>query len=117
MPHPNEGRLLFEPEDLALTIDLILEGDEHAALLLAQLFVSFRQAIDSGLHGINQTGSGRLNRVDLPTLSGTSGCAQSLPFVSRRRTQGRGRTVRNNQRRDRKNNISNPPAQTIQPSG
>jgi hypothetical protein len=53
--HPNEGRILFDREDLALTIDLILEGDEHAPLLLGQLFVGFRQAIDSGLHGINQT--------------------------------------------------------------
>jgi len=51
----NETRVLFEREDLALTIDLILKGDEHAPLLLGQLFVSFRQAIDSGLHGINQT--------------------------------------------------------------
>jgi hypothetical protein len=50
-----ECSVLFDREDLALTIDLILEGDEHAPLLLGQLFVSFRRAIDSGLHGINQT--------------------------------------------------------------
>jgi len=49
-----EESVHFDREDLALTIDLILNGDEHAPLLLAQLFVSFRQAIDSGLHGINQ---------------------------------------------------------------
>jgi hypothetical protein len=52
---PDEGRVLFHCEDLALTIDLVLEGDEHAAHFWGQLFVSFRQAIDSGLHGINET--------------------------------------------------------------
>lgn len=51
----HEDKVHFDREDLALTIDLILNGDEHAPLLLAQLFVSFRQAIDSGLRGINQT--------------------------------------------------------------
>lgn len=47
--------IYFERGDLALTIDLILNRDEDAPLLLAQLLVTFRQAIDSGLHGINQT--------------------------------------------------------------
>jgi hypothetical protein len=64
-PGTAEGRELFDKEDLALTIDLILEGDEHAPLLLAQLFVSFRQAIDSGLHGINQTRQALANSIEL----------------------------------------------------
>ena len=62
---PNEGRVLFEREDLALTIDLILEGDENAPLLLGQLFVSFRQAMDSGLHGINQTRQALADSIEL----------------------------------------------------
>ena len=61
----NETRVLFEREDLALTIDLILKGDEHAPLLLGQLFVSFRQAIDSGLHGINQTRQAFVDSIEL----------------------------------------------------
>lgn len=64
-PQPTEGRLLFDREDLALTIDLILEGDGHAPLLLAQLFVSFRQAIDSGLHGLNQTRQALADSIEL----------------------------------------------------
>jgi hypothetical protein len=50
----DEAKVYFDREDLALTIDLILNGDEHAPLLLAQLFVSLRQAIDSGLHGVTR---------------------------------------------------------------
>jgi hypothetical protein len=62
---PNEGYVLFDREDLALTIDLILDCDEHAPLLLGQLFVSFRQAIDSGLHGINQTRQALADSIEL----------------------------------------------------
>jgi hypothetical protein len=62
---PNEGRILFDREDLARTIDLILEGDEHAPLLLGHLFVTFRQAIDSGLHGINQTRQALADSIEL----------------------------------------------------
>jgi hypothetical protein len=60
-----ECSVLFDREDLALTIDLILEGDEHAPLLLGQLFVGFRQAIDSGLHGINQTRQALADSIEL----------------------------------------------------
>lgn len=62
---PDEHGVLFDREDLALTIDLILEGDEHAPLLLGQLFISFRQAIDSGLQGINQTRQALADSVEL----------------------------------------------------
>jgi hypothetical protein len=63
--HPEERRVLFDREDLALTINLILEGDEHAPHLLGRLFVTFRQAIDSGLHGINQTGQALDDSIEL----------------------------------------------------
>src|SRR5439155_26071012 len=46
-------------------IDLILNGDEHAPPLLGQLFVTFRQAIDSGLHGINQTRQALADSIEL----------------------------------------------------
>jgi len=61
----SEGKTLFDREDLALTIDLILEGDQHAPLLLGQLFVTFRQAIDSGLDGINQTREALADSIEL----------------------------------------------------
>lgn len=60
-----EARVLFDREDLALTIDLILNGDEHAPLLLGQLFVTFRHAIDGGLHGINQTRQALADAIEL----------------------------------------------------
>src|ERR1051325_6088317 len=60
-----EDTVRFDREDLALTIDLILKGDEHAPLLLGQLFVSFRQAIDSGLHGITQTRQALVDSIEL----------------------------------------------------
>jgi hypothetical protein len=62
---PNGHPVLFDREDLALTIDLILSGDEHAPLLLGQLFVTFKQAIDSGLHGINQTRQALADSLEL----------------------------------------------------
>ena len=62
---PNEERVLFDCEDLELTIDLVLEGDEHAPLILGQLFVRFRQAIDSGLHGINETRKALVAAIEL----------------------------------------------------
>jgi hypothetical protein len=63
---PREAaKVHFDREDLALTIDLILTGDEHAPLLLGQLFVTFRQAIDSGLHGINQTRQALADSIEL----------------------------------------------------
>ena len=62
---PNEERIFFDREDLALTIDLILQGDEHSHLLLGQLFISFRQAIDSGLEGINQTRQALADSIEL----------------------------------------------------
>ncbi|MDQ3803451.1 MAG: hypothetical protein M3416_06425 [Acidobacteriota bacterium] len=46
---------MFEREDLVLSIGLILGGDAHAADVLARLFEEFRQAIEGGLRGINET--------------------------------------------------------------
>jgi hypothetical protein len=62
---PDERRVLFDREDLALSIDLILKGDEHAHLALGHLLISFRQAIDSGLHGINQTRQALADSIEL----------------------------------------------------
>ena len=62
---PDEGRAYFDREGLELTIDLVLNADEHAPHFLGQLFVSFRQAIDSGLHGINQTRQALAEAIDL----------------------------------------------------
>jgi hypothetical protein len=49
-----EGSLRFDREDLARSLELILTGDGHAADILARLLDSFRQAIESGLRGIDE---------------------------------------------------------------
>src|SRR5438445_12004212 len=69
---PDEGTAYFDREGLELTIDLVLNADEHAPYFLGQLFVSIRQAIDSGFHGINQTrGPCQGDRPDLPAFTRT----------------------------------------------
>jgi hypothetical protein len=64
----DEESLRFEREDLASDIELILKGDSHSPEALARLFVSFRQAIDSGLYGINQTRSALVIAIELVYL-------------------------------------------------
>jgi hypothetical protein len=54
-PRVQDEESHFDREGLELTIDLVLNADEHAPHFLGQLFTGFRQAIDSGLHGINET--------------------------------------------------------------
>ena len=56
---------MFEREDLALSIELILKGDEHAPELLARMFIGFRQAINGGLLGINEASDALLAAVEL----------------------------------------------------
>lgn len=43
----------------------LAQADLTNAKLLAQLFVTFRQAIDSGLHGIKQTRQALANSIEL----------------------------------------------------
>ena len=59
---------LFEREDLAASLDLPLSDDPDAADALARLFDSFRQAMDSGLQGINETRRALLISVELAYL-------------------------------------------------
>lgn len=51
----DEDNLLLDRETLAPNIETILGGGPHAPDTLAGLFVELRQAIESGLTGINQT--------------------------------------------------------------
>jgi hypothetical protein len=59
------GTAYFDREGLELTIDLVLNADDHAPHFLGQLFTSFRQAIDSGLSGIIETREALAEAVDL----------------------------------------------------
>ncbi len=66
-PH-DDGDLLFDHEDLAVDIALILQGSSHAPDVLARLFITFKKAIDSGLHGVHQTSRALLTAVELTYL-------------------------------------------------
>lgn len=63
-----EGRPLFEREDLALSIGLILGGDAQAADVLARLFEEFRRAIEGGLRGINEAREALAAAVEISYL-------------------------------------------------
>ena len=65
---PDEGSLLFDREDLASDIEWILSDSPHAPEALARLFVSFKQAIDSGLQGISQTSKALVMAIELVYL-------------------------------------------------
>lgn len=79
-----KGRLFFEREDLASSVELILKGDADAPDALAQLFVMFKQAIESGLEGINQTNKALLTGIELAYLhSSVHDAATTLYVLSR----------------------------------
>ena len=61
---PNQ-EAYFDREGLEVTIDVVLNGNEHAPHFLGQLFTSFRQAIDSGLSGIIETREALAEAIDL----------------------------------------------------
>jgi hypothetical protein len=68
----DEDSLMFDREDLALSVGLILDGDPLAADVLARLLDSFRHAIDGGLRGINAARRGLTLAVELAYLRTTA---------------------------------------------
>lgn len=79
----DEGNPLFEREDLARSLGLILGGDEHAPEILGRLLVGFRLAIDSGLRGIDETREALVEAVELVYLhSGAHASALKLYRLS-----------------------------------
>jgi hypothetical protein len=78
-----EDSILFDREDLALWIGLILNGDPRAADVLTRLLDSFRRAIDQGLPGINAARRGLSAAVELTYLhTGTHASALKLYRLS-----------------------------------
>ena len=66
-PHDAEC-LLFEREDLARSVELILAGGPGAADALARLLDEFRYAIDGGLGGIEAARRGLATAIELAYL-------------------------------------------------
>ncbi len=50
----DEEKLIVDQEWLAMSVESILKGDPDAPETLARMFISFREAIKSGLRGMNQ---------------------------------------------------------------
>jgi hypothetical protein len=79
----DEDSLLFDREELAVWIGLILDGDPRAADVLARLLDTFRHAIDGGLRGINTARRGLVTAVELTYLrTGTHASALKLYHLS-----------------------------------
>lgn len=55
----------FCREDLATEIEAILSGGPHAPDVLARLLITFKRAIDGGLHGIEYTSCALSTAVEL----------------------------------------------------
>jgi hypothetical protein len=74
---------LFEREDLASSLDVILSGDVRAADELARLLDSLRYALDGGLRGINEARAALVAAVELVYLrTGAHASALSLYRLS-----------------------------------
>ena len=68
---------LFERDELAASLDLILSGDKSAAETLARLLDSFRDALDGGLRGVCEARAALFEAVELIYLR-TSAHASAL---------------------------------------
>ena len=74
----DEGRApLFDRDDLAAALELILSGEARAADELARLLDMFRHALDGGLCGINEARAALVAAVELVYLR-TSAHASAL---------------------------------------
>ena len=81
-PHEAENQL-FDREDLASDIELILKGGPHAPDVLARLFITFSRAIESGLRGVDLTRRALLIAVEAIYLySPAHDAALRLYFLS-----------------------------------
>jgi hypothetical protein len=59
---------LFDRNDLAASLELILSGDVRAADEMARLLDSFRHALDGGLRGSNEARAALVAAVELTYL-------------------------------------------------
>lgn len=68
-------------DDLASDIEAVMGGSPHAPEILARLFLNFRQAIESGLRGIQQTSDMLLTAVELIYLRSEAHAAALRLFL------------------------------------
>jgi ribulose kinase len=60
----DEEKLIVDQEWLAGAVESILKGSPHAPETLARMFISFREAIGSGLRGMNQLDEALLAAIE-----------------------------------------------------
>jgi hypothetical protein len=64
LPEDDE-KLIVDQEWLAMSVESILKGDPDAPETMARMFISFRDAIGSGLRGLNQLDEALLATIEI----------------------------------------------------
>jgi hypothetical protein len=79
---PEDGeRLIVDQEWLAGAVESILKGDPDAPETLARMFISFRNAIESGLRGMNQLDEALLATIEIIYLQSRAHVAALKLYV------------------------------------
>ena len=77
----DEEKLIVDQEWLSGAVESILKGDPNAPETLAQIFISFRNAIKSGLHGMNQLDEALVAAIEIIYLQSRAHVAALKLYV------------------------------------
>lgn len=77
----DDGKLIVDQEWLARAVESILKGDADAPETLAQVFISFRDAIRSGLRGMNELDEALLATIEVIYLQSRAHVAALKLYV------------------------------------
>ena len=80
LPEDDE-KLIVDQEWLAMAVEAILKGDPNAPETLARMFISFRDAIGSGLRGMNQLDEALLATIETIYLQSSAHVAALKLYV------------------------------------
>jgi hypothetical protein len=80
LPEDDE-KLIVDREWLERAVESVLKGDADAPEMLAQIFISFRDAIRSGLRGINQLDEALLATIEIIYLQSRAHVAALKLYV------------------------------------
>jgi hypothetical protein len=79
---PEDGeRLIVDQEWLAGAVESILKGDPDAPETMARMFISFREAIRSGLRGMNQLDEALVATIEIIYLQSRAHAAALRLYV------------------------------------
>ena len=79
---PEDGeKLIVDQEWLARSVESILKGDPDAPETMARVFISFREVIKSGLHGMNQLDEALLAAIEIIYLQSRAHTAALRLYV------------------------------------